>query len=82
MEQAIHESRHQDLLVEYARLFVGPFELLAPPYGSVYLETGRRLMGDSTIAVQHMYTNAGLTLDVQEAPDHIALELEFMHYLC
>ena len=26
--------------VEYSRLFVGPFKLLAPPYGSIYLDPG------------------------------------------
>ncbi|MCL7488708.1 MAG: molecular chaperone TorD family protein [Desulfobulbaceae bacterium] len=79
---ALSELSDDELKVEYARLFVGPFELVAPPYGSVYLEEKKRLMGDSTVAVQKMYQEAGLSLDVKEAPDHIALELEFMHYLC
>lgn len=79
---ALSELTDEEMKVEHARLFVGPFELLAPPYGSVYLEKGGMLMGDSTMAVQKMYHEAGLSLDVMEAPDHIALELEFMHYLC
>jgi len=79
---ALSEASNEELKIEYARLFVGPFELVAPPYGSVYLEERKRLMGDSTVAVQKMYQQAGLSLEVKEAPDHIALELEFMHYLC
>lgn len=82
MKKALEEQSEETLQVEYARLFVGPFELAAPPYGSVYLEGNRRLMGDSTLAVRKMYQEHGLTLDVKEVPDHIALELEFMHYLC
>lgn len=82
MKQALEEQDDSDLKVEYARLFVGPFELIAPPYGSVYLEGKRMLMGESTVAVQKAYQANGLTLEVSEAPDHIALELEFMHYLC
>ncbi len=81
MEQSLKDMDDEQTTVDYAALFVGPFELLAPPYGSVYLETTKRLMGDSTMAVTKMYQDAGLSVDVKEAPDHIAIELEFMHYL-
>lgn len=81
MRNALLQSSEQEMGVEYARLFVGPFELLAPPYGSIYLEKARRLMGDSTMEVQRIYHDAGLTLEVKEAPDHIAFELEYMHSL-
>jgi TorA maturation chaperone TorD len=69
--------------VDYARLFVGPFNLLAPPYGSVYLEGERQVMGASTADVQMRYRAAGLDVDTgfKDAPDHIAAELEFMHFL-
>ncbi len=71
------------LAVDYARLFVGPYTLQAPPYGSVYLEDERRVMGASTADVQKRYRAAGLEVsaDFKDAPDHIAAELEFMHYL-
>jgi putative dimethyl sulfoxide reductase chaperone len=81
MRTELEAKNEEELKVEYARLFIGPFELIAPPYGSIYLEKERRLMGDSTLAVQRIYREAGLELEVMEAPDHIALELEFMHYL-
>ncbi len=70
----------QPLAVDYAKLFVGPYGLLAPPYGSVYLEDGR-FMGDSTVAVRTLYDQEQLALVVKDAPDHIAMELEFMHFL-
>ena len=38
-------------------------------------------MGDSTMEVQRMYRQAGLSLTSKEVPDHIALELEFASYL-
>ena len=81
MKQALVEKSAEEMKVDYAALFVGPFELHAPPYGSVYLETTKRLMGDSTMAVMKMYQDAGLSVEAKEAPDHIAIELEFMHYL-
>lgn len=70
-------------MVEYARLFVGPYELKAPPYGSVYLDHERRVMGDSTMEVIKIYKEAGLSVDedFKELPDHVAVELEFMYYL-
>lgn len=73
----------EELLVDYSRLFVGPGELLAAPYGSVYLEKDRRVMGDSTMAVMAFYSSHGLVMDSEfrDLPDHIAVELEFMHYL-
>lgn len=79
----VAEVGAEELAVEHARLFVGPFELEAPPYGSIYLDEGRRVMGDSTLAVINAYADEGLVLDDQfgEMPDHIAAELEFLHYL-
>ncbi len=41
----------ESLKIDYTQLFVGPFKLLAPPYGSFYLEDSR-IMGDSTIDVR------------------------------
>jgi TorA maturation chaperone TorD len=68
------------LRIDFAALFVGPYGLLAPPYGSVYLEDNR-VMGDSTIDVGNCYASEGLDITIKDAPDHIAVELEFMHFL-
>ena len=71
------------LAVEHARLFLGPFQLVAPPYGSYYLDEGKTVMGDSTAGVEAFYRDCGLHLadDFHELPDHITVELEFMSYL-
>ncbi len=66
--------------VDYSRLFLGPFKLLAPPYGSVYLEDGK-FMGDSTFAARDLYEQEGLDIVLKDAPDHISVELEFMYFL-
>ena len=42
------------LRIDFAKLFVGPFKLLAPPYGSIYLED-KRLMRESTLDVMKYY---------------------------
>ncbi len=69
------------LKVDYTRLFMGPYRLLAPPYGSVYMEKNGMVMGDSTMDAKQRYREAGLNLTLKEAPDHVAIELEFMHFL-
>lgn len=73
----------EQLKIEYSRLFVGPYTLLVPPYGSVYLDGERKMMGDSTLDVIERYREAGLqtSADFKDAPDHISVELEFMYYL-
>jgi putative dimethyl sulfoxide reductase chaperone len=71
------------LRVDYAALFVGPGELRACPYGSVHLEKGYQLYGETTRGVAELYAQAGLRLGAESAtvPDHIAVELEFLHFL-
>jgi TorA maturation chaperone TorD len=73
----------EELLRDYTRLFLGPTETLAPPYGSVWLGDSRALMDDSTLAVQALYAEAGYELaeDFHELPDHLAAELECLYAL-
>lgn len=73
----------ETLSLAYARLFLGPFEILSPPYASFYLETDQRLMGEVSRAVAAAFAQAGLGPGTgpREAPDHIALECEFLYYL-
>ena len=86
------ESTKQDareLEYEYNKLFVGPEHVLCPPYESVYrsdrseIELGL-VMGPSTNDTKKRYKEAGLEIakDFKELPDHIAIELEFMYFLC
>ncbi len=68
---------------DHLKLFVGPKTLLAPPYGSLYLEEKGQIMGPSTRDAVRFYQAAGLKKsdDFKEPPDHIRTELEFMSYL-
>lgn len=79
----VAESNLQDLLVEHTRLFVGPFQLPAPPYGSVWLEQEKSLMGATTVKAANFYAACGLQLaeDGYQVPDQITVELEFISYL-
>ena len=77
----IQDLKH--LQIDFAKLFVGPYSLLAPPYASIYLENKRRVMGQSTIEVIRFYRQAGVETApaFRDAPDHIAVEMEFMYFL-
>ena len=72
-----------NLKIQFAKLFIGPYQLLAPPFGSLYLDGKHQIMGDSTLDVVKRYSAAGLTVDesFKNPPDHISAELEFMHIL-
>lgn len=67
---------------EATRLFEGPGQPAAPPFGSFYL-SGGTLMGPETAAVRRAYLDAGFLPDpsVNLPPDHLALELGFLGVL-
>ncbi|SDZ16391.1 TorD/DmsD family molecular chaperone [Tindallia californiensis] len=73
----------EEIRGDYLALFVGPKALLAPPYGSLYLENKHQIMGDSTREAMKFYEAAGLkkTDEMNEPDDHICIELEFVYYL-
>ncbi len=84
LREAVKEKNGLPLLrIDFARLFVGPYGLKAPPYGSVYLDGKPMMMGHSTVHALEHYRDAGLTPEkgFRDAPDHVAVELEFMYYL-
>jgi len=76
-------ENRETLSLAYARLFLGPFDILASPYASFYIEPDQRLMGEVSQYVARAYAEAGLGpgRGPREAPDHVALEWEFMYYL-
>jgi len=78
------ENGRSELTLDYSRLFLGPFETLVPPFGSVYLNPSKKMIMDETTAeVVDLYVKAGLDIneDFHYPADHITAELEFMHYL-
>ena len=76
-------ASQEDLRLDYTRLFLGPFNIRSKPYGSVYLDRGDTVMGDSTMAALALYSEGGFQVDeaFEEMPDHVAVELEFLYLL-
>jgi TorA maturation chaperone TorD len=87
IEQAIAGAKDGEQLAmiwEYTRLFINAFpHVIAPPYGSFYLEKEGLVSAKATSEVLHFYHEAGFTLkeDLRDLPDHITHELEFMGIL-
>jgi TorA maturation chaperone TorD len=72
------------LLPEYTRLFRGIREGLGPPPPFESLCRGEAATGDSALAVQHRYEQAGFGHVAPEAgpQDHLGAELRFLALLC
>ncbi|MFQ6088769.1 MAG: molecular chaperone [Candidatus Methanofastidiosia archaeon] len=67
---------------EYISLFmVNP---KAPPYESFYIDPQRQNTGWIAVQLEREYAEKGLVLSpsLGELPDHAAVELEFMSFLC
>ena len=82
LEECLEAEDHLDLSIAYTKLFLGPPEVLAPPYASFYLDRGV-VMGPSSVAIMKIYKAAGLVLDDEfnEMPDHVTVVLELLYYL-
>jgi TorA maturation chaperone TorD len=67
---------------EYVDLFSAKPK--APPYEAVYTDPEGFSRGWIMVGLEKEYAEAGLELSpkLKEQPDHIAVELEFMAYLC
>jgi|GEM_PF-1054907 len=85
LEQVIHgayKEHHQEMISEYARLFLAsPLRAGISPYGSIYF--AQRGLQPNIREIVHFYHEAGFALreSLRDHPDHIAHELEFMGML-
>ncbi len=71
------------LCVDYTRLLLGPGEVIAPPWESVYYNDERLVFQEQTVQVRQWYRRFGLEIAhlYQEPDDHIGLELAFVAHL-
>ena len=81
--QAFVAEDLQTLLVDYTRLFLGPLQVRAQPYGSSWLKAPEATQDNPPPAVLDLYSEGGFELDAgfAELPDHVAVELEFLYQL-
>jgi TorA maturation chaperone TorD len=74
----------ESLPVAWQRLFIGPWALPAPPWGSVWLDKESVLFGDSTLALREWMraTGIGLAGHSTEPEDHFGTLLLLAAWLC
>ncbi len=79
-ETDLEDSR--PIINEYNRLFL--IRPKAPPYETIYTNPEGQMRGLLTARLEQEYLEAGLAIspELNELPDHISVELEFMAYLC
>lgn len=65
-------SAEESLPEAWQRLFIGPWALPAPPWGSVWLDKESVLFGESTLALREWMRANGIALDADrnEPEDH------------
>ncbi|MGV6782690.1 voltage-gated ClC-type chloride channel ClcB [Klebsiella pneumoniae] len=70
-------SAEETLPEAWQRLFIGPWALPAPPWGSVWLDKESVLFGDSTLALRQWMRENGIALeaDGNEPEDHFGTVL-------
>ncbi|UYM15166.1 TorD/DmsD family molecular chaperone [Endozoicomonas euniceicola] len=70
----------RDIKADYAELFLGPDELKAAPWASVYLTEEQTLCGEPTLAAKQFYRDCGVEIDTgtREPEDHLGLMFAFM----
>ncbi|MBY6108161.1 molecular chaperone TorD family protein [Ferrimonas balearica] len=71
------------LKLDFSRLFIGPGQPLAPPWGSVYLEASSLLNGESTLAFTDFLRQNQIQVAQQsnEPLDHIGIQFAVLAYL-
>jgi len=68
---------------DYMALFIGPGNVLAPPWESIYFTKERVIFQEETLQVREWYRRFGLESEklYHEPDDHIGLELAFISQL-
>ncbi|MFQ5854464.1 MAG: molecular chaperone [Anaerolineae bacterium] len=76
------EEAKDEIEEDYVRLFL--VKPIAPPYESFYLDPDGQSRGWMAVQIEREYADAGLILspDRKKLPDQVAVELEFMAFLC
>jgi TorA maturation chaperone TorD len=82
LKEGNEEDFHEELQVEYTRLFLGPGQHVCP-YESVWRDGSSMLWGKTTGKIKNFIESLGLTYRTEWSglPDHIGVELECMQKL-
>ena len=78
----VNLDERKPIVNEYNRLFL--VKPLSPPYETFYIKHPGKSEGTLAAEISGLYRQAGLVVspETNELPDHIAIELEYMSFLC
>ncbi|EIJ69036.1 Tat proofreading chaperone DmsD [Pasteurella bettyae] len=79
----VKKGLQQNLSADYQYLFIGPNDLPAPPWGSVYLDKESVIFGDSLLALRSFLQSNQINFvqTLNEPEDHLGLMLMLAAYL-
>lgn len=78
-----NSNSYMDLILDdYQNLFVGPNDILAPLWESVYRAKDKLLFSNIELEVRRFYNSVGLNVKENQLADYLPLELSFMSRLC
>ncbi|MBN2125204.1 MAG: molecular chaperone TorD family protein [Deltaproteobacteria bacterium] len=77
--ESLDHSPAVDVQTEYVRLF--DYRPPCPLFESSYVKPDRSNPGEVKLLVEGMYNTFDLDSSPEDPPDHLTLELEFMHFL-
>lgn len=79
----IEQGLSEDLEEQYQRLFIGPNQLIAPPWGSVYLDPESVIFGNSLLALRDFLQQQQIIFEANsnEPEDHFGLMLMLAAYI-
>lgn len=83
LAQTFKTPSDEPLTEAWQRLFIGPYALPAPPWGSVWLDRESVLFGESTLALRQWMRENAIAFDMQqnEPEDHIGTLLMLAAWL-
>lgn len=83
IQQNLQKVADEQIEADYQALFIGPNNLPAPPWGSVYLDKESVVFGESLLALRAFLQHSGIdfSLNQNEPEDHIGLMLMLTAYL-
>ncbi|UJF16904.1 molecular chaperone TorD family protein [Vibrio sp. SS-MA-C1-2] len=83
ISQSLIPLSEEELTTIFSELFEGMGEMVAPPWGSVYLDREKVLFGESTLSYRHFLQSNEMILDtnLREPEDQFGLMLLAYAYL-
>ncbi|EKO3565384.1 molecular chaperone TorD family protein [Vibrio metschnikovii] len=80
---ALKKDTPEAILDDYQQLFEGRETMLAPPWGSVYLDKEQVIFGETTLTLRTFLRQHGLEIDtgLREPEDHFGLMLMLLSQL-